>query len=93
MKLERITALINKAGYAYIGEGRGIGQAEGKKVECFQKKGLYSSDVIQLVIMDEKKDEILPVFSVNVPITLRDAVYAIMNDHTLAAENSMQLFN
>ncbi|KTD63667.1 hypothetical protein Lsan_1100 [Legionella santicrucis] len=82
MKYKKIKELIEKAGFYYVDEGRGIGLAEGKNVAYYQKDSYgvtRQQQSICLATDKENEEDILPIFSINVPEKLRDAVYEIMN--------------
>lgn len=83
MKYKKIKALIEKAGFYYVGEGRGFGLAEGKNVAYYQKDNFDVAKQQQRICLATNKDNeenILPIFSINVPEKLRDAVYEIMKE-------------
>ncbi|KTD55216.1 hypothetical protein Lsai_2808 [Legionella sainthelensi] len=83
MKYKKIKALIEKAGFYYVGEGRGFGLAEGRNVAYYQKDNYGVAKQLQSICLATNQDDeenILPIFSLNVPEKLRDAVYEIMKE-------------
>ncbi|ARB93091.1 hypothetical protein A6J40_13305 [Legionella longbeachae] len=83
MKYKKIKALIEKAGFYYVGEGRGFGLTEGKNVAYYQKDSFgvrKQQQRIWLATDQDNEENIVPIFSINVPEKLRDAVYEIMKE-------------
>lgn len=87
MRLEKIIALIEKAGFKFTIEGKGCGLFEGHQISHFEKGANRNPQLIQLALLDAKKDIVGVTFSINVPVKLRDEVYAIMNEPTATVEN------
>ncbi|MCE0722918.1 MULTISPECIES: hypothetical protein [Legionella] len=92
MKFERIEAFLNKAGFMFMNQGAGVGIVEGRPSYLYQKNITGSrSQMIQLAVSRENKDDIHLIFSNNVPRQVRDSIYKIINETTLDSENTINI--
>lgn len=91
MKLEKIIALIEKAGFKYKAAGKRVGVFEEHEVSHYEKGIDIDRDpqFIQLALPKGEKERVNVSFSLNVPSKLRDEVYAIMNEPADEVENTL----
>ncbi len=85
--ITEIETLLKKAGFTYVGNGRGLGEFEKYENHLYHKNVYSSIQQIQLA-MDRENDTVRPVFSKNVPIELRDSIYELMKNPS--EKNSLQ---
>ncbi|CZG20899.1 TPA: hypothetical protein ACJ5DT_000812 [Legionella pneumophila] len=85
--ITEIETLLKRAGFTYVGNGRGLGEFEKYENHLYHKTVYGSIQQIQLA-MDRENDTVRPVFSKNVPVELRDSIYDIMKGSS--EKNSLQ---
>lgn len=85
--ITEVETLIKKAGFTYVGAGRGIGELEKYENHLYHKNIYGSIQQIQLAL-DREHDRVIPVFSKNVSEELRTSInYLILNS---SEKNSFQ---
>ncbi|AMP88987.2 TPA: hypothetical protein F7Z80_06565 [Legionella pneumophila] len=86
--ITEIETLLKRAGFTYVGNGRGLGEFEKYENHLYHKNIYGSIQQIQLA-MDRENDTVRTVFSNNVPVELRDSIYDLMKNPS--EKNSLQL--
>lgn len=85
--ITEIETLIKKAGFTYVGTGRGKGELEKYENHLYHKTIYGTVQQIQLAL-DRENDKVIPVFSKNVSEELRNNInYLILNS---SEKNSLQ---
>ncbi|MCL9683228.1 hypothetical protein [Legionella maioricensis] len=89
MKFEQIDAALNKAGFQLVKDGIGFGVAEGWPSYLYQK-GISERvfQTIQVAVSPKDANIVHLCFSLNVPVSVRDLIYAITNEENV--ENGMK---
>ena len=91
MKFEKIEQFLHKAGFQFIQEGIGFGAVKGRPAYLYQKNiSGNTPQMIQLTTASENKDDVYPIFSINVPQKVRDSIYNILNDRVIEQEHVME---
>lgn len=85
--ITEIETLIKKAGFTYVGEGRGKGELEKYENHLYHKTIYGSTQHIQLAL-DRANDKVIPVFSKNVSEELRNAINLLILNSS--EKNSLQ---
>lgn len=94
MKFEQIDAALKRAGFQLINEGTeyegtGFGIAAEGRSYLYQKGiSARTSQTIQVVVSAKDENIVKPIFSLNVPVKVRDLIYAITNEANM--ENAVR---